>query len=136
MKKILGLVLLVGALGMFAYARMRSAAVDKDVRFYIRAAADARGRETEMGSLRTSIAMGGLAVGDAIVKHTDVTVPQAAVAADQARLAELERVEKALGTAAANEEAANSAEHRRWVVMVMYVGSVLAGLIGIGYLVK
>ena len=136
MKKIVGLLLLVGAFGLFAYARMRSAAVDKDVRFYIRLAADARERESEMASLRNRIAMGALTMGDAIVKHTDQTGPEAAVAADRARLAELERAQAALGSAAMNEEAANGAAHQRWVVMVLYVGSVLSGLIGIGYLVK
>jgi hypothetical protein len=135
-KKIVGLLLLVAAFGMFAYARMRSAAVDKDVRFYIRMAADARERETEISSLNNKITMNSVAIGDAIVKHLDETSLQTGMLADRARLMELERAETALGSAAVNEEAANSAEHRRWVVMVMYVGSVLAGLIGIGYLVK
>ena len=136
MKKVIGVLLLVGALGLFSYARMRSAAVDKDVRFYIRLAADARGREAEITSLRNKIAMDQLTVGDAIAKHADQTGPEAAAAADRARLAELEKEQTGMGTAAMNEEAANSAEHQRWVVMVLYVGSLLSGLIGIGYLVK
>ena len=134
MKKIVGLLLLVGAIGMFTSARMRSAAVDRDVLFFTRMAADAHQRESEMADLMEEIA------GHSVYRSQyvgAVTIPPDPTHTGQrAKLAEVQQQESMLGSAAVNDARVAGVKRERWVVMVMYVGSVLAVLIGIGYLVK
>ena len=134
MRKIVGLVCLLVGLLVLGFAKTRSAADEKAARLYVRQAAEARVRETEIASLRNRLAMDALAVGDAIAKHTDASAAEAEQAKDKARMAELEQAEKTLGTASMNENAVVAVQRHHGRILVEYGAGIVLVLVGLAQL--
>ncbi len=63
MKKIIGILCLFAAAWVFGYALRHSEAEERDLRRYVRQAAEARDRELEISNLRNKLAMDALTVG-------------------------------------------------------------------------